>query len=367
MEAAKAWRFTTRGPPRDVLRIESIPCPSLPPAVKTPKEYQHQPWVLIKVSHAALNPGGSYFIAIFPAFSRAKTAIPEIEFSGEVLEIWMPSDSQSAGLHIQKGDLVAGMIPTALTAAGIGALATHLAIPAELVVKLPHGVPVRDAAGITVAGMTALRMARDAGMQPGHRVLVNGASGGVGTMAVQVARDIVGKKGVVVAVCSGRNAKMVRELGADEVIDYTILSNLADELSRRFATQQFDCVLDCVGIPDLYNASAAFLIPGKPYVATIVKPQAMSLPSFALAVGKMVCNMVWPTSRWLGGVGRKWKTVYMMDATRNEREELLKMVAEGKLRVVVDSVWRFEEVLGGYDILWSGRARGKVIVMMDGE
>jgi reticulon-4-interacting protein 1, mitochondrial len=102
-------------------------------------------------------------------------------------------------------------------------------------------------------------------------------------------------------------------------------------------------------------------------VATIVKPQAMSLPSFAFAVGKMLCNIIWPTSRWLGGAGRKWKTVYMMDATRDEREQLVRMVAEGRLSVVVDSIWGFRDVLGGYDVLWSGRAKGKVVVRVDGD
>lgn len=80
----------------------------------------------------------------------------------------------------------------ALSAAEIRPLATHIAVPAELVVKLPDCVSIRGAAGLTLNGMTATRMARDAGVQPGHRVLINGESCGVVTMAVQVVRNIVG-------------------------------------------------------------------------------------------------------------------------------------------------------------------------------
>jgi NADPH:quinone reductase-like Zn-dependent oxidoreductase len=357
MDSVNAWRFTARGLPRDVLSLEPIPVPTLPPSVAIPKEYQHKPWVLVRVSYAALNLGGFYGIAIFLAISRAKTLIPEIEFSGIVLDTLTVLDSKSAadGLHVQKGDAVAGMIPTSLGATGIGALATHVAIPADLVVKLPNGVFMRDAAGIMLTGMTAIRMARDAGIQPGHRVLVNSASGGVGTMAVQVARDIVGQESAV-TVCSGKNAEIVKKLGADEVGCRYAKTN----------AQQFDCVLDCIGIQNLYNASAAFLKPERTYVVMIVKPQAMSLPSFAFVVGKILCNIIWPTSRSLAGAGRKWKTVYMMDTTRDEREQLVRMVAEGRLSVVVDSIWGFRDVLGGYDVLWSGRAKGKVVVRVDG-
>lgn len=78
-----------------------------------------------------------------------------------------------------------------------------------------------------------------------------------------------------------------------------------------------------------------------------------------------MCNSIWLTPTWLGGAERKWKTVYMMDATRDERQELVRMVADGKLKVLVDSVWSFKNVLGGYDVLCSGRARGKIIVKVD--
>lgn len=78
-----------------------------------------------------------------------------------------------------------------------------------------------------------------------------------------------------------------------------------------------------------------------------------------------MCNSIWPTPTWLGGAGRNWKTVYMIYATRDERQELVRMVADGKLKVLVDSVWSFKNVLGGYDILWFGRARGNIIVKVD--
>lgn len=90
----------------------------------------------------------------------------------------------------------------------------------------------------------------------------------------------------------------------------------------------------------------------------------MTLPSFAFAIWKLMCNSIWPTPTWLSGAGRKWKAVHM-DATRDERQELVRIVADRKLKVVVDSVWGFKNVLGGYHILWSGRAREQIIVKID--
>ena len=147
------------------------------------------------------------------------------------------------------------------------------------------------------------------------------------------------------------------------MVDYTRCEKgIAAEITLRFSSEPFDCVLDCVGIQELFTASAGFLKPDNPYVATIVKPKRLTLPSFLLAVLRLGLNTVWPTTKLLGGTGRKWKTVYMMDATKAEKEELLKMVGDGALSVQVDSAWDFEDALKGYEVLESSRAKGKIVI-----
>jgi NADPH:quinone reductase-like Zn-dependent oxidoreductase len=223
---ARAWRYNRRGLPRDVLTLDSIPIPALPPPnIRNNSAYLQQPWVLVKVSHVSLNPGCTTVMSAIPAFVRARTAIAEAEFAGTVQRVWTPESPAADDADVdapssskfQIGDAVFGMIPSGLGFAGVGALATHVAMPEELVLRRPEGVAPEYACGMSFTGLTALQMAVDAKLKEGDRVLVNAASGGVGTMAVQLVRNIVGTDGVVVGICSGKNAEMVRGLGADEV------------------------------------------------------------------------------------------------------------------------------------------------------
>jgi len=104
---------------------------------------------------------------------------------------------------------------------GAGALAEYVAVESQCVVGTPEGKQGEEVAGLGVAGCTALLLVEKAGLKRGDSVLVNGASGGVGHMVVQMVREVVGESGRVVAVCSegGGNGEMVRGLGADEVGD----------------------------------------------------------------------------------------------------------------------------------------------------
>ena len=108
------------------------------------------------------------------------------------------------------------MLPT-----GTGALAEVVRVPALYVVTKPEGKSFADAAGCMLAGLTARQMVMESGAKEGDRVLVNAASGGIGTMVVQMVRKIVGEKGYVVGICSGKNVEMVKGLGADEVSSST--------------------------------------------------------------------------------------------------------------------------------------------------
>ena len=183
----------------------------------------------VRVAHAALNPGGLYFVSVIPASARARTCVPEVECAGVVEETWTPPEQSTtiteearveAEAEFAPGDRVAVLLPTPVSAAGVGALATHVVVPAALAARVPDAVSSRDAAALLLTGLTAKRMVADAGVAPregGCKVLIVGASGGVGTMAVQLARRAAGPGGRIVAVCSGGNADLVRRLGADEV------------------------------------------------------------------------------------------------------------------------------------------------------
>ncbi|KAK2778177.1 zinc alcohol dehydrogenase [Colletotrichum kahawae] len=366
MATSRAWTLTARGAPRSVLSLTSRPVPTLPPAAAVvSKSKDSSEWLLIKVSYAALNPGGHFFVSMLPAAARAKTAVPEMDLGGVVADVWTPSSSSSASVaRFRKGDRVAAFIPVSFGwATGTGALAEHVVLPAKDAVAGPGGVGLKEAGGVLTAGCTALTTVRAAGLKRGGRVLVNGASGGVGSLAVQMARDAVGPEGVVVAVCSGRNAEMVKRLGADEVVDYTATGRVSEALRERFGEekQRFDGVVDCIGVQDVYASCAAYVVPGGVYAAVGIKPAAQTWGSFFRAVWTMQMNAVWPLAGWLGGAGRVWKGTTMMDPGRTLMEDVVGMLAEGRLKAVFDREVAMEEVVE------SGRARGKVVVKVGKE
>lgn len=217
MATAKAWRFTKRGLPADVLHLEDITVPALPPPLPFPKDVSMpEEWLIIKVSYTALNPGSQMQLNILPSFTRAGTCVPEMDFAGTVVDVWIPEDGKAR--RFSKGDEVVGFLPITHTyPTGNGALASHIRVPARYVVKKPKNTSMEESAGLLCTACTAWTLATEAGLKSEDQVLIHGASGGIGSAAVQLAKYIVGDQGLVVAVCSGRNAEMVRGLGAHDV------------------------------------------------------------------------------------------------------------------------------------------------------
>jgi NADPH:quinone reductase-like Zn-dependent oxidoreductase len=150
-----------------------------------------------------------------PFLFRSKPAIPELDFSGTIVT----SNSEVPEFrHLRPGTPVFGSVGVGPhLKAGIGTLAEYIVVPAERVVRKPDNMSFEEAAGLGVAGCTAVPLIKRAGLKKGDSVLINGASGGIGTMVTQLARDAVGEDGRVVAVCSGKNVEFVKMLGADEV------------------------------------------------------------------------------------------------------------------------------------------------------
>ncbi|HEV7590374.1 MAG TPA: NAD(P)-dependent alcohol dehydrogenase, partial [Longimicrobium sp.] len=196
--------------------------------VEKPAPGDHE--VLIKVRAAAANPmdygfmSGVYLMRLGTGLRRPKSTRPGADVAGEV---------EAVGKDVtrfQPGDAVFG--------AARGAFAEYVCGGEDRLAAKPAGLTFEQAAAIPVAGMTALQGLRDKGrVQPGQKVLINGASGGVGTFAVQIARTLGAE---VTGVCSGRNVDLVRSLGADHVVDYT-----RDDFTR--GAERYDVMLDCIG------------------------------------------------------------------------------------------------------------------------
>lgn len=196
----RAWNFSTSGAPNQILSLNPAhPAPSPPTGSK----------LLVKVSYVGLTSAGINLMRDVPSILR-KNAIPEGDFSGHVALA-----GPSAGPEFSAGTRVFGTIhPTAGLLSGAGTLAEYLLVPSELVQVVPSNVRLKEATALGGLAQTALKMVETAVVANGHRVLVHGASGGVGIVALQLAKA---RGAIVVATCSKRNFELVQAAGADEV------------------------------------------------------------------------------------------------------------------------------------------------------
>src|SRR5437879_1744798 len=229
-----------------------------------------------------------------------------------------------------------------------GAFAQYVCPRATRAVALkPGSASFEEAASVNIAGITALQALRDKGkVQPGQKVLINGASGGVGTFAVQIAKSLGAD---VTGVCSTRNVDLVRSLGADRVIDYT-KENFAKGAER------YDVILDNVPNHSLSECRHV-LNPNGKYVM----------------IGGGGPN----DSRWIGPFGRVIKTMVlspfvsqkmgmmMADTNQSDLTILADMMQSGKVKPVIDRTYKLSEVPDAISYLEQGHARGKVVITVE--
>ncbi len=224
-----------------------------------------------------------------------------------------------------------------------GAFAEYVAVRADRAVVLkPANLTFEQAAAVPVAAITALQGLRDKGqIQPGQQILINGASGGVGTFAVQIAKAFGAE---VTAVCSPPNVELVCSLGADHVVDYT-----REDFTR--SQRRYDLFLDVAG--------------SRPWseVRPILKPQAQ----FVIAGGPK-------TNRWIGPLShilkvrlsslRASQTVTFFIAQLNKEDMLFLqgLLATGQLTPVIDRQYPLRELPEAMRYLGEGHARGKIVV-----
>jgi NADPH:quinone reductase-like Zn-dependent oxidoreductase len=314
----------------DVLTIENIEKPEA-------KDGR----VLVKVRAASVNPadwhfvrGVPYIIRIDFGFGAPKNPRVGIDFAGTV---------EAVGKGVMKfkpGDEVFG--------GANGALAEYITIAenGNLTLK-PPGISFEQAAAVNVAGLTALQTLRDrASVKPGQQVLINGASGGVGTFAVQVAKWLGAE---VTAVCSTRNVELVRALGADHVIDYTRQDFTAAE-------QAYDVVMDNVVNRGVLEVRRTLKPEGKLILIGGGGPDASPwFGAFKAPIKALVIS--WFVDQDLA--------MFISHSSAEDLAILAGLMQEGVIRPVIDRTYPFAKAAEAMRYLESGRARGKVIVMME--
>ena len=222
-----------------------------------------------------------------------------------------------------------------------GTLAEYACASEQRLVAKPDNLTFPQAASVPIAAVTALQALRDsAKVQSGQRVLINGASGGVGTFAVQIAKSLGAH---VTGVCSTRNVEMVKSIGADEVIDYTKSDFTA-------GAQRYDAIVDMVGNQSL-SASRRVLNPNGIYVM----------------VGGPKGVWVAPMDRMLGAKVTSWfvsQKMGMMLAQLNKKDlgVLRDLLQSGKVKPVIDRTYPLAQVPEAITYLEAGHARGKVVI-----
>jgi len=218
----------------------------------------------------------------------------------------------------------------------LGAYAEYVAVKEKTVFPKPEMVAFEDAATFPIAGLTALQAVRDKGrIAPGRKVLINGASGGVGTFAVQIAK-ILGAK--VTAVCSAANAGLVKGLGADHVIDYC-----QQDFTK--TTERYDCIFDVVSSRSFRECKKALTRRGV-YVNTLPTPSIFwNIIITTLLPGKRAATM-------------------MVSQRASDIDWMCEQLKTGRLRVVIDKVFPLDEIKDALAYSQTGRARGKIVLRL---
>jgi NADPH:quinone reductase-like Zn-dependent oxidoreductase len=220
--------------------------------------------------------------------------------------------------------------------------AEYAAAPAARLARKPASVSFEEAAGVPVAGLTALQALRDQGeMEPGQKVLINGASCGVGTYAVQIAKALGAD---VTAVCSTQNVELARALGADRVIDYT-----HEDFTQ--LAQRHDLLIDIAG-----SRSFAKL-------RGVLTPQA----TVVVVGATMKYSLAGPLKHMIGtrveALGRSQKVkLIMAQVETSDLAYMAELMESGELRSVIDRRYPLSEAVDALRYLGQGHARGKIIL-----
>lgn len=286
--------------------------------------------VLVKVRATSVNPADWHSLRGKPFFSRATLGLwrPKHKFLGG--DIAGQVEAASGVSQFAPGDEVYAN----LLDHGYGGFAEYVSVPVDVMSLKPANLSFEEAAAVPMAAVTALQGLRHHGeIQPGQRVLINGASGGVGTFAVQIAKSCGSE---VTGVTSTRNIDLVRSLGADQVVDYTTTDFVR-------SGRRYDLVLDTIGNRSVSDLRLALADGGKAAVTGFTR----------------MANLIGVSLR--GG-----EDVAMVSAhvTTRDLEFLTELIEAGKVRPQIDRRYPFAEIPTALAYLEQGRARGKVVAVV---
>jgi NADPH:quinone reductase-like Zn-dependent oxidoreductase len=327
----KAIRYYAYGSP-DVLKFEDVDLPTV-----------SDNDVLVRVRAASLNSGDWHFMRGAPYIFRAQIGLSRpkahglgSDFAGQV---------EAVGKNVtelQPGDEVFGYAGSASGAGGT--LAEYISLPqTAAVLRKPANLTFEQAASVPGAALTALQALRDKSrIQPGRTLLINGAAGGVGTFAVQIAKSLGAE---VTGVCSTRNLEMVRSIGADEVVDHT-----KEDFTR--SGHHYDVILDNVGNRPLSDCRRA-LTPTGTFI-----PNSGSGGRWA---GPMVRIL---TARLLSLFVRQSVASFVAHANRDDLAILHELLETGKITPVIDRTYPLSDTADAIAYLEEGHAQGKVVITM---
>jgi NADPH:quinone reductase-like Zn-dependent oxidoreductase len=321
----KAIVYCDYGPP-DVLKLEDVAKPA-------PKDDE----VLIRVRAASVNPFEWHFMRGTPYIGRlmgmglrkpkdtrlGKDVAGQVEAVGRNVTQFKPGDEVFGSAH--------------------GALAEYVCAFERGLVMKPDRVTFEQAASVPIAAVTALQALRDKGkLQPGQNVLINGASGGVGTFAVQIAKALGAH---VTGVCSTKNVQMVRSIGADQVVDYT-----KEDFTR--SGQRYDLIVDNVGNHSLLECRRALTPKGR-YVMVGGEKGRWIAPLDRALCAAVLSRFV---SQNLG--------MLMANMNKSDLSVLRDLMQAGKVTPVVDRTYTLSQAPEAIRYLEAGHARGKVVIVV---
>jgi len=322
----KAVIYRCYGPP-EVLKLEDV---------QKPQAGANR--VLVRVHAASLNPYDWHFMRGSPYIARLSAGLgapKDVRFGSD-----FAGTVEAVGANVQHfkvGDEVFGVAD--------GALAQYATVREQgSIALMPRGASFEEAAAIPIAAITALQALRDHGrVRPGEKVLINGASGGVGTFAVQIAKALGAE---VTGVTSTHNVDMVRSLGADHVIDYT-------EEDFTLGVIHYDLIVDTVGNHSFADYQRVLQPQGR--VVVLGGPP-----------GNWIGPMIGPLKVVLLGPFMHQKFVFFLaQLKQQDLATLAQLIQAGRLKSVIDRRYPLKEVPEAIAYLEAGHARGKVVIDVD--
>lgn len=302
----------------DVLQLEERPRPAV-----------GRNEVLVRIRAAALNPVDCEIRRgmLRPVSSFGLPRIPGSDFAGEVVE------TGPGVRHLGSGDPVYGMAPPLSG----GAYAGYIALKSDKLASMPKGISFEEAASVPLVALTALQALRDlAHIKAGQEVFIHGGSGGVGTVAIQLAKFFEAR---VTTSCSYRNTELVRDLGADEVIDYT-----KQDLTK--LEKKYDIYFDVYGNMPFRRVKHLIRPKGR-HVTTIISPVNF-LTAFR--------------TRMRPG---KQARVVVVKSKAADLELIREIIEAGQLKPVVDKTYPLAEAAAAQKYLETKRASGKVVLKVE--